>query len=167
MTPNDYLNQFNEIKNKLIKWAGKNHNKMKSLKNILLGILILAVLWALFFKTSSSEITEVQEYEKIEKQDDSMLFKGTKPEYNIHALADMITPFKEKFAQDAKVHPANKYIVESAELYLGSFIDNFVINAKLDSNLYDYMRGIDHAKYDTNVNYQMLVQNKIFQFNFK
>lgn len=157
-----------EYKNQFTKWAGKNHDTMKLIKNGLIGLLILVVLFVMFFKTESTEDVAVKEYDKVEEtQNNDVLFKGVKPEANIAALTDMITPFKEEITQDGKVHVVNRYIVESAELYLGSFIDNFVTNAKLDSNLYDYMRGIDHAKYDTNVNYQILVQNQIFQFNFK
>ena len=157
-----------EYKNQFTKWAGKNHDTMKLIKNGLIGLLILVVLFVMFFKTESTEDVAVKEYEDVETaQNNDVLFKGVKPEANIVALTDMITPFKEDITQDGKVHVVNRYIVESAELYLGSFIYNFVTNAKLDSNLYDSMRGIDHAKYDTNVNYQMLVQNQIFQFNFK
>ena len=78
---------------------------MKLIKNGLIGVLILVVLFVMFFKTESTETVAVKEYENVETtQNNDVLFKGVKPEANIAALTDMITPFKEEIAQDVKVH---------------------------------------------------------------
>ena len=149
----------------LRRWVFKNNQNMKNLMKFLGLVLVVIVLFRMFIQ--ESETTDIPSVEIPEKKENPLLYQGYKPEHNIQALQDMIYPFKEDIAQDVKVHIVNKYIVESAEHYLGSFVDYFVYTATLDSNLYYFIREIDAEKYDTNVTYQQLIKNKIFNFNFK